>query len=106
MSYASVKSPGGAFLAGSAGQEEDIARSSAYYACLAQDPTMYEYNRVSAHKDPFHSDHISVCPNVPVFRNESVSLNRQNINKNNKFSCNFLNILIDSRRIASLLLGH
>jgi uncharacterized protein (TIGR02452 family) len=80
LSYASVKSPGGAFLAGSAGQEEGIARSSAYYACLVQNTAMYDYNLV--HKDPFYSDHISVCPNIPVFRNEFVSLNTILENKN------------------------
>lgn len=66
--YASGKSPGGGFLAGSGGQEESIARSSAYYHCAMKSSSMYEANRKN--KDPFYSDHVVVCTDVPVIRGE------------------------------------
>ena len=68
LAFASGKNPGGGFLGGSGGQEESIARSSAYFQCVIQDPTLYEYNR--RNKDPFHSDHLIVSPSVPVIRDE------------------------------------
>jgi len=68
LAFSSGKNPGGGFLGGSGGQEESIARSSAYYLCVIKDPTLYEYNR--SHKDPYHSDHMIVSPEVPVIRDE------------------------------------
>lgn len=69
LCFASGKNPGGAFLGGSDGQEESIARSSAYYHCVIKDPSLYEFNRLN--KDPFQSDHLIVVPHMPVFRNDS-----------------------------------
>lgn len=69
LAFSSGKNPGGGFLGGSGGQEESIARSSGYYLCVIKDPQLYEYNR--SHKDPFHSDHLIVSPNVPVIRDEN-----------------------------------
>ena len=69
LCFASAKNPGGAFLGGSDGQEESIARGSGYYHCVMKDTTLYDHNR--SHKDPFHSDHIIVAPDTPVFRSES-----------------------------------
>jgi len=68
LSFSSGKNPGGGFLGGSGGQEESIARSSAYYLCVIKDAQLYEYNR--SHKDPYHSDHLIVSPEVPVIREE------------------------------------
>lgn len=68
LSFASGKNPGGGFLGGSRGQEESIARSSAYFFCVIKDPTMYDFNR--SNKDPFHSDHFIVCPSIPVIRED------------------------------------
>eukprot|EP01041_Mallomonas_annulata_P004101 gene4101-8156_t len=69
LAFSSGKNPGGGFLGGSGGQEESIARSSGYYLCVIKDPQLYEYNR--SHKDPFHSDHLIVSPEVPVIRQEA-----------------------------------
>lgn len=69
LCFASGKNPGGAFLGGSDGQEESIARSSAYYHCVIKDPSLYEYNRLN--KDPFQSDHLIVVPHMPVFRQDN-----------------------------------
>mmetsp|Transcript_11720 Transcript_11720/g.17756 ORF Transcript_11720/g.17756 Transcript_11720/m.17756 type:complete len:400 (+) Transcript_11720:228-1427(+) len=69
LCFASGKNPGGAFLGGSDGQEESIARSSSYYHCVIRDPSLYEFNRVN--KDPFQSDHLIVAPHMPVFRQDT-----------------------------------
>ena len=69
LTFASGKNPGGAFLGGSDGQEESIARSSAYYHCVIKDASLYEFNRLN--KDPFQSDHLIAVPHMPVFRQDS-----------------------------------
>mmetsp|Transcript_23274 Transcript_23274/g.23484 ORF Transcript_23274/g.23484 Transcript_23274/m.23484 type:complete len:491 (+) Transcript_23274:56-1528(+) len=68
LAFSSGKNPGGGFLGGSGGQEESIARSSAYYLCVIKDPQLYEFNR--SHKDPYHSDHLIVSPEIPIIREE------------------------------------
>jgi len=68
LSFASGKYPGGKFLAGSRGQEESIARSSAYYLCVAKHAEVYDFNR--SLKDPLNSNHIIVADDTPVFRSQ------------------------------------
>ena len=43
LNFASARNPGGGFLGGSNAQEESLARCSALYACLKDNP-MYAYN--------------------------------------------------------------
>jgi uncharacterized protein (TIGR02452 family) len=53
---ASATSPGGGFLAGARAQEEYLARSTALYACLRENP-MDTFHGAS--KDPFYGDYVT-----------------------------------------------
>jgi len=67
LNFASATQPGGGFLNGASAQEEYLARSSALYACLRDNP-MYAYHR--ALRDPRYSNYAIYSPDVPVFRTE------------------------------------
>jgi uncharacterized protein (TIGR02452 family) len=71
LNMASALSPGGGFLSGARAQEEYLARSSALFACLRENP-MYAFH--GARKDPFYSDYVIYSPDVPVFRNDDGTL--------------------------------
>ncbi len=67
LNFASATNPGGGFLRGSIAQEEDLARSSALYACL-RDRAMYEHHK--SLRDPMYTGWIIYSPQVPVIRND------------------------------------
>jgi len=67
LNFASAESPGGGFLGGARAQEEYLARSSALWACLRDNP-MYPYHR--ARQDPFYADWVIYSPQVPVLRDD------------------------------------
>jgi uncharacterized protein (TIGR02452 family) len=71
LNFASANHPGGGFLSGARAQEESLARSSALYACLVDDP-MYEFHHALA--DPVYSDYAIYSPDVPVFRTDDGTL--------------------------------
>lgn len=68
LNFASARNPGGGFLGGSEAQEENLAKSSGLYPCLAQMSAMYEANR--AMKFCAYLDDMIYSPAVPVFRND------------------------------------
>ncbi|BBB58520.1 TIGR02452 family protein [Undibacterium sp. KW1] len=72
LNFASAKNPGGGFLSGSEAQEENLAKSSGLYPCIAQMTAMYEKNR--ALQSCIYSDDMIYSPNVPVFRDEDYAL--------------------------------
>lgn len=65
LNFASAESPGGGFLSGARAQEEYLARSSALWACLRENP-MYSFHQ--ERRDPFYSDYVIYSPMVPVLR--------------------------------------
>ena len=67
LNFASATHPGGGFLTGARAQEEYLARSSALYACLRDNP-MYSFHQ--NHYDPVYSDYLIYSPDVPVFRGD------------------------------------
>lgn len=67
LNFASAYHPGGGFLGGARAQEESLARSSALYSCLRDQP-MYAYHE--ANRSPMYSDWVVHSPNVPVFRTD------------------------------------
>lgn len=67
LNFASATHPGGGFLHGARAQEEYLARSSALYACLRDQP-MYGFHRDDY--DPLYSDYLIYSPAVPVFRGD------------------------------------
>jgi uncharacterized protein (TIGR02452 family) len=71
LNFASANHPGGGFLSGARAQEESLARSSALYACLVDDP-MYDFHRSRA--DPMYTDYAIYSPDVPVFRTDDGTL--------------------------------
>ena len=71
LNFASARHPGGGFLSGARAQEESLARASALYACLADNP-MYAWHE--AHRSPFYTDYAIYSPAVPVFRDDSGAL--------------------------------
>ncbi|MFZ6777878.1 TIGR02452 family protein [Undibacterium sp. Ji83W] len=72
LNFASAKNPGGGFLGGSEAQEENLAKSSGLYPCIAQMTAMYEKNR--ALQSCIYSDDMIYSPDVPVFRDEDYAL--------------------------------
>ncbi|MGW8394909.1 TIGR02452 family protein [Pseudoduganella sp. HUAS MS19] len=72
LNFASAKNPGGGFLGGAEAQEENLAKSSGLYPCIAQKPEMYEANR--AHKSCIYLDDMIYSPKVPVFRDDDYGL--------------------------------
>lgn len=68
LNFASARHPGGGFLSGAQAQEESLARSSALYACLHENP-MYAWHET--HRDPFYTDYAIYSPDVPVFRDDN-----------------------------------
>ena len=71
LNFASARRPGGGFLNGALAQEESLARSSALYACLRDQP-MYAFHR--ARRDARYSDYVIYSPDVPVFRDDEGAL--------------------------------
>jgi len=69
LNFASAKNPGGGFLGGAQAQEESLARSSALYPCLLQQPSHYARNR--AHHSAYYLDLAIFSPRVPVFRDDA-----------------------------------
>ncbi|MEZ4382600.1 MAG: TIGR02452 family protein [Nannocystaceae bacterium] len=69
LNFASGRNPGGGFLRGARAQEEDLARSSALYACLtsAEAEPYYAANHRS---DALYTDAIVYSPRVPFFRDD------------------------------------
>jgi hypothetical protein len=70
--FASARNPGGGFLRGTKAQEEDIARCSALYECLSRVPQFYAHHR--SDPDLRYSDRVIHSPDVPVFRDDTLSL--------------------------------
>lgn len=66
LNFASAKNAGGGFINGAKAQEEDLARSSALYACLVEQREYYDSNR----REPsmLYTDHLIYSPSVPFFR--------------------------------------
>jgi uncharacterized protein (TIGR02452 family) len=71
LNFASATHPGGGFLGGARAQEEYLARSSALYACIRNNP-MYAFHR--SRRDPFYTNYAIYSPEVPVFRADDGSL--------------------------------
>jgi uncharacterized protein (TIGR02452 family) len=72
LNFASARNPGGGFLGGSEAQEENLAKSSALYPCIAQMSAMYEENR--ALTSCMYLDDMIYSPRVPVFRDDDYGL--------------------------------
>jgi uncharacterized protein (TIGR02452 family) len=71
LNFASAGSPGGGFLNGARAQEEYLARSSALYGCLQNNP-MYRYHQ--SLRDPFYSDYVIYSPRVVIIRDDDGNL--------------------------------
>jgi uncharacterized protein (TIGR02452 family) len=69
LNFASAKNPGGGFLGGSEAQEENLAKSSGLYACIAQMTALYDANR--ALRSCIYNDDMIYSPKVPVFRDDA-----------------------------------
>lgn len=67
LNFASATTPGGGFLQGARAQEEYLARSSALWSCLRDNP-MYAHHRAQRH--PFYTDYVLHSPDVPVLRDD------------------------------------
>ena len=63
---------GGGFLRGTEAQEENLAKSSGLYPCLAQKSAYYERNR--ARRSGIYNDDMIYSPRVPVFRDDDYAL--------------------------------
>ena len=72
LNFASAKNPGGGFLGGAEAQEENLAKSSGLYPCIAQMTALYEAN--SRLKSCIYLDDMIYSPNVPVFRDDQYAL--------------------------------
>ncbi|MBD5560362.1 MAG: TIGR02452 family protein [Clostridia bacterium] len=68
LNFAHAHHPGGGFLRGRPGQEEDLCRQSTLYASLTSDTaqSMYAHNR--RNPSVAYSDYMIFSPNVIVFR--------------------------------------
>ncbi len=75
LNFASARNPGGGFLKGSGAQEESLARASALYATLKQQPHYYRANK--NYDSALYTDHMIYSPRVPVFRNDKDELLNQ-----------------------------
>jgi uncharacterized protein (TIGR02452 family) len=72
LNFASATRPGGGFLSGARAQEEDLARSSALYACLRDQHVYYDANRDAP--SSLYTDHLIFSPGVPFFRDGRLRL--------------------------------
>ena len=68
LNFASAKNPGGGFLGGAQAQEESLARASALYPCLLEQPEHYARNR--AGESALYLDLAIYSPDVPFFRDD------------------------------------
>lgn len=68
MNFVNARHPGGGFLYGANGQEEDLCRASTLYASIssASAKGMYVFNRKS--RSPVDSDYMLISPTAYVFR--------------------------------------
>jgi uncharacterized protein (TIGR02452 family) len=71
LNFASAKNAGGGFLGGSRAQEESLARSSALYAAIRDNP-MYAHHRRGS--DAMYSNYAIYSPDVPVFKDDGGTL--------------------------------
>jgi len=69
LCFASAKNPGGGFLGNAKAQEEDLARTSALYACQSAHGAFYAANR--REKSLLYTDHLLWSPRVPFFRDDA-----------------------------------
>ncbi|MEL6841710.1 MAG: TIGR02452 family protein [Bacteroidota bacterium] len=72
LNFASARNPGGGVLRGTVAQEEDLARSSGLYPCLAQMKDHYRHHR--RHRLALYTDRMIYSPGVPVFRDAANQL--------------------------------
>jgi uncharacterized protein (TIGR02452 family) len=70
LSFASAISVCGGFLVGAKAQEEDLARQSALYACLAPQRAYYEMNRALG--SDLYTDAMIHSPDDPFFRDDGL----------------------------------
>lgn len=91
LNFASARHPGGGFLSGARAQEESLARASALYACLADNP-MYAWHE--AHRSPLYTDYAIYSPAVPVFRDDSGAL------LDTPYECAFITCAAVNARVA------
>ncbi len=68
LNFASAKNPGGGFLSGAQAQEESLARASALYPCLLEQPAHYDRNR--ANRSALYLDLAVFSPDVPFIRDD------------------------------------
>ena len=68
LNFASGTRPGGGFLRGTQAQEESIARSSALYNSLLEQPAYYIENQKAG--APLYTDHMILSRDVSVFRDD------------------------------------
>ncbi|MFK7926029.1 MAG: TIGR02452 family protein [Bacteroidia bacterium] len=72
LNFASAKNPGGGVLRGTKAQEEDLARASGLYPCIAQKEEHFQYHR--KHRLGLYTDRMIYSPSVPVFRDAADKL--------------------------------
>ncbi len=68
LNFASAKNPGGGFLGGARAQEEDLARCSGLYPCLAGSTARPYYTHNRSQRSFLYSDFMVFSPGVPFFR--------------------------------------
>ena len=73
LNFASGRNPGGSFLRGGKAQEEDLARSSALYACLTGEEAT-PYYAANRRQDTLYTDAMIWSPQVPFFRGDQGDL--------------------------------
>jgi uncharacterized protein (TIGR02452 family) len=72
LNFASAKNPGGGFLSGAEAQEENLAKSSGLYPCIAPITALYDANWHL--KSCFYLDDMIYSPSVPVLRDDEYGL--------------------------------
>ena len=75
LNFASATNPGGGYLNGARAQEEDLCRTSALYPCLIQFLEFYQFHRDQ--KSFLYSDKMIYSPDVPLFRDDSMTLQKK-----------------------------
>ncbi|HRG48144.1 MAG TPA: TIGR02452 family protein [Leptospiraceae bacterium] len=75
LNFASATNPGGGYLNGARAQEEDLCRTSGLYPCLSQFIEFYQFHRDQ--KSFLYSDRMMYSPDVPVFRDDSMTLQKK-----------------------------
>ncbi|MBP7284652.1 MAG: TIGR02452 family protein [Leptospiraceae bacterium] len=75
LNFASATNPGGGYLNGARAQEEDLCRTSGLYPCLTQFLDFYKFHRKQ--NSFLYSDRMIYSPDVPVFRDDLMSLQKK-----------------------------